>query len=365
MNKKYGAVPSQMIREMIKGGFIKNAIEENINPASYDLTISDEIYRVDGIFQPRQGEVMENLLGLMNAVPHALSNSLDKGVNYLAKLNESFHLPEGVYGYCNPKSTTGRNDIHVRILADGVLRYDALPHSYRGNLWVSIIPKSFPVKLYKGVALSQLRLFNEDTRFNELDLQIYFKKDRLLWNTSEQRPFEYEEIKTRDNDGSLILTLDLASDIVGYECMGTDKVLDFSKIKGHKADDFFKPLKKMDYIHLRKNAFYILSTREAVSIPPHLTCEMVPMDERSGEFRSHYAGFIDPGWGWGKEGEGQGRPLTLEVRPFEDIIIRDNQPIGKIRFEKVMEIPDILYDEIASSNYTTQKVAKLSKHFYI
>jgi dCTP deaminase len=115
-------------------------------------------------------------------------------------------------------------------------------------------------------------------------------------------------------------------------------------------------------VYLKKGAFYILSTNEAVRVPPELACEMVPMDERSGEFRSHYAGFIDPGWGWGEKGEGKGRPLTLEVRPFEDLIVRHGQPIAKIKFERVNEVPVAAYDSMGS-NYIKQSGPKLAKHF--
>ncbi len=284
---------------------------------------------------------------------------------YLIRLNETMKLPQSVYGYCNPKSTSGRNDVHVRVLADGVPRYDALtPGGWSGELWMSIMPKSFKVKLTKGQTLSQLRLFNRDTRLDNLELELANERYKILWRQNGTE-VTYEDIKIRDNDGSIILTLDLTSDILGYEGIPTKEVLDLSKVGGHDGKKFFKPVKKSGgFVYLKKGHFYILSTLEAVRVPPELACEMAPMDERSGEFRSHYAGFIDPGWGWGKKGEGKGRPLTLEVRPFEDIIVRNNQAIAKIRFETVARIPELLYDA-TDSNYVAQSGPKLSKHFKI
>lgn len=375
--KRLGALTDKKIKELIIGSFIEGADIKNVNPSSLDLSMSEEIYRLEGgIFQPRYGEKIADSLKDLEIAPHNLDYPLERDVTYFCRLNESIRLPELLYGYCNPKSSTGRNDVQVRLLADGVPRFDALtPAGFSGELWLAICPKSFPIKLSPGETLNQLRIFNEDTRFDELDLQISFEEHKLLWDEHEKRSFSYDEIKIRDNDGSLILTVDLQGDtvgLVGYECRRLNRILDFSK-RRYMPSLFFETIfKKNDrphfaksggYIQLRKDNFYILSTKEAVRVPPHLTCEMKPMDERSGEFRSHYAGFIDSGWGWGKEGEGCGRQLTLEVRPYEDFILRDGQPIAKIKFERVIEVPDVHYDQKDTSNYCKQKGPRLSKHF--
>lgn len=366
--KKLGALPCQMILSMINAGFIKKAKEKNVSPASLDVTVSSEVYRAERIFQPRFGEKIRELIKSARISQHDLNYPLEKGVTYIARLEETFELPNEIYGYCNPKSSTGRNDIHVRILADGVPRYDAVtPSGFKGELWVIINPKSYPVKISCGETLSQLRFFNHNTRFDEFDLQVALKNYQLVWDYSGKTPYGYDDLKIKDNDGSIILTLDLISqDVIGYRCYGSNRILDLSKINFYHWEDFFEPIKikkKNECIYLRKGDFYILSTRESIRVPPGLACEMVPMDERSGEFRSHYAGFIDPGWGWGKNGEKKGRPITLELRPFEDIVIRDNQPIGKIRFERMAEIPDIIYDNKTTSNYKKQIGPRLSKHF--
>jgi dCTP deaminase len=359
---KKGALPSQTIFELIAAGCITGAKDQNVKPSSLDLSISSEIYKVEGIFQPKKSETVRQVLNQIKKEKYSLDKPLKREQMYLIKLNEKLDLPESVYAFCNPKSTSGRIDVHVRLLADGMSRYDSIKPGWKGELWISVVPKTFPVKLYEGVSLNQLRFFNQDTRLNDLELELAMKRFKLLWRQKGEA-YDYEEIKVRDGDSSVILTLDLENEVLGYEGVISDNVVDLEKIKHYDFKKFFKPIKKKgDFVYLKKNAFYILSTNEAVKVPPELACEMVPMDERSGEFRSHYAGFIDPGWGWGLKGEGKGRPLTLEVRPFEDIIVRHGQPIGKIKFERLAEVPTAAYDAIGS-NYSVQTGPKLAKHF--
>ena len=363
VHNERGALSARQITQLMRAKFIVGAATKNIRPASLDLSLSNEIYKVEGVFQPRPKESVRDVLKLIKKEKHDITEPLERDHIYLARLNESLLLPESVYGYCNPKSTSGRIDLHVRILADGVSRYDAVsPAGYKGELWMVMQPKSFPVQVFEGATLSQLRLFTADTRFNELELEIAMKEHQLLWRQKEKKPLLYGEIKIRDNDGSLVLTLDLSGELLGYKCIYPDEVLALEKVDHYDSARFFTPITaRGGLVTLKKNEFYILSTREAVRVPPELACEMAPMDERSGDFRSHYAGFIDPGWGWGKKGEGVGRPLTLEVRPFEDLVVRHGQPMGKIKFERMIETPDS-YDAIGS-NYLHQWGPRLAKQF--
>lgn len=368
MAKKLGALPSQVIRDMMNTGFVQGANHENVNPASLDLSMTGEVYRINGIFLPPPAMRVRDMLSSLGAIVHSLKSPLERDVSYLVKVSETLSLPDGVYGYCNPKSSTGRNDVLVRIVADGVSRFDAAtPAGFKGEIWCVIIPKSFPIKIYEGMCLSQIRFFNQDTRHDELELQIEMARNPLVWN-KDMSPISYSEVVIRDNDGSIILTIDLEGDehgYVGWERQTTRNVLDLSQINHYAPSDFFRPLSMNgSYIALQQGGFYILRTKERVLTPPHLACEMAPMDVRSGEFRSHYAGYIDPGWGYGINGEGKGRPIVLEVRPFEDIVLGDYQPIGKVKFEKMTEIPDILYDQISTSHYTAETgLPRLSKHF--
>ncbi len=353
-----------MISDLMDGEAIIGADSANVRPASLDLSLSDEVYRVDGIFQPRPNETVRQVLDLVTKEKHSLDKPMERGRMYIARLNEVLNLPETIYGFCNPKSTSGRLDIHIRLMADGVPRYDSVtPAGFTGELWVSIAPKTFPVIAKPGLSLNQLRFFNDDTRLDRRELELAVKRYGLIWSQKKDQPLAYDDLFIRDNDDSLILRLDGRKELVGYRGISGSEPVDLSRVGEYPPEQFFEPVHKQDgYIHLKQNEFYILSTREAVKVPPELACEMAPMDERSGEFRSHYAGFIDPGWGYGAAGEARGRPLTLEVRPFEDLIARDKQPIAKIRFEYVTEVSAENYD-LMNSNYNRQSGPKLAKQF--
>jgi dCTP deaminase len=359
-----GALPFQIIRELIRTGFIVGADEANVSPASLDLSLSEELYAIQGLVLPKVGEAVRDLLPYMGAQPHDLRTPLQCGRMYLARLNESLALPHDVYGYCNPKSSTGRLDMHVRVLGDGVPRFDSVtPKGYFGSLWLAIHPKSFGIQLHAGTPLTQLRLFTRDTRFSELDLEIAMK-DGLVWHAYEDRMLAYDELVTNDKDGAVVLTARIDGTFCGYHCIAQpEQVIDVAKIGTYAPADFFEEVTASDdALHLVRDHFYILSGAERIRIPPALASEMVPMDERSGDFRSHYAGFLDPGWGYGPVGEGKGRPFTLEVRPFEDLVIRKGQPIAKIKFEHMFAEPDTHYDTKVS-NYIGQSRARLGKQF--
>jgi len=364
MNYGQGALPAQQITKLMNSGCIIGAQPEHVSPASLDLTLTDELYEIDGLILPQTGEKISNLLELMGARKTSLSEPLACGKLYLARLTETLELPTQVYGYCNPKSSTGRLDMHVRVLADGVPRYDSVtPKGFAGELWVAIAAKSFAIQLHEGTPLTQLRLFTGDTRFSELDLELALR-DGLVWHQSEDKKLLYKDIVTNDQDGAVVLTALVEEGMCGYECVAKpEQVLDVARVGGYDGSEFFKPLKlEGGALRLKRDKFYILSGAERVKIPPTLASEMVPMDERSGDFRSHYAGFLDPGWGWGKDGEDKGRPFTLEVRPFEDLVVRKGQPIAKIKFERMAQEPTFHYDTKAS-NYLTQSGPKLGKQF--
>lgn len=362
--QKDGALPAQTLKALMEKNFISSGVIDHVSPASLDLTLSGEAYLIRGLMLPRVGERIRDILPLMEATPFSLDKPLQAGTLYLVKLNETLALPASVWGYCNPKSSTGRLDMHVRVLADGVPRFDSInPRGFAGELWLAIHAQSFSVQVHVGSPLTQLRLFTADTRFSPLDLELALE-DGLVFNRTSAEPLKYKDLVTHDDDGAVILTALVEDGLCGYECSATpDQVIDVAKVAGYDAKDFFRPL-TIDggALRLKRDKFYILSSTESVRIPPTLASEMVPIDERSGDFRSHYAGFLDPGWGYGQTGEGKGRPFTLEVRPFEDLVVRSCQPIAKIRFERMAETPEFHYDSKAS-NYLVQFGPKLGKQF--
>lgn len=372
-----GALAYQQITKMLLSGNVPGANSKNINPASLDLTISDEAYWVEGItlpapHLPKTPQTIRELLPTMGARKHNCSGLYLVDEIYLVRLNEKVDLISQVYGYVNPKSSTGRNDVHVRILADHVPRYDALaPAGLSGEVWAAISPKSFPVIIPINSALSQARFFTGDTRFDELELELELSRlsklgQSLIYDQNGD-PVNYPDIKVSDHDGSIILTLDLSSEVVGYRAIQTKRPFDFgSALKSVSRAEFFEPVEKRSdgSMVLAKGGFYILLTAEYVSVPEHLSCEMVPMDERNGEFRSHYAGYIDPGWGWKPDNSVKGQPLVLEVRPFENLVVRDRAPFAKIRFERMVECPEVVYGgSNSTANYASQCRPRLSKHY--
>jgi len=365
MTNRLGALPDTLLRQLIVGNNIIGADLEHVSPASLDLTVSEEVYKIRGLVLPKVGEPIRALMPFMEAKPASINEPLQCNELYLAKLNESLDLPEQVYGYCNPKSSTGRLDMHVRVLADGVPRYDSItPKGYQGELWVAIAPKSFGVQIHVGTPLTQLRLFTGDTRFSELELELAMQEG-LVWHPHEDKKMLYSDLVTNDQDGTVVLTALVEEGMCGYECIADPaQVVDVAKIAHYDPTEFFTPLQIIDgALRLTRDKFYILSGAERVKIPPTLASEMVPMDERSGDFRSHYAGFLDPGWGWGADGSGKGRPFTLEVRPFEDLVVRSGQPIAKIRFERLTAEPSEHYDSGRNHNYQSQSGPKLGKQF--
>jgi dCTP deaminase len=364
---KYGgALPSQTIRQMTEGGFIKDTNPNNIRPGSLDLSLSSEGYRALGVFRPSFGETVHHALNNgIKASKLGCDSILERGNTYVFLLQESINsLPEDIYMYCNPKSSSGRIDVHVRLMVDGISRYDYVPKGYSGPLWLMVTPKTFPIIVKEGVSLNQARFFNQDTRFDELRLELNFNQDGgLIFNQSGE-VVNYKDIKHTDRDGSVLLTLGLDFSVVGFEAIETKIPLDLSLKNHYDPECFFREvIPRNNALVLSSNSFYILSTKESVRVPAKLACEMRPMDERSGDLRSHYAGFIDPGWGVGVDNLSKGRPLTLEVRSFDSgIIIQHGQPIAKVRYEKMVDIPESHYDQM-NPTYGVQNGPKLGKYF--
>ncbi len=366
--KNLGVFPSQMIRKMIEAGEIK-ADPKNIQPASLDLGISEEVYRMRGTFLPQRGEKIRDVIAKESIYRADLRNPLERNGVYLIRLNETLGLPKEKFAFASSKSSTGRVDLQTRLLVDGYSRFDTVPVGYEGELWLQVIPKSFLVKLSSGERLNQIRLFNCQARVEWQDMEEVYEGNKLLFD-KEDNFIETREKITKENGNKLVMNIDLEGEgeggIIGYKNINHDKVLDFGKLGAHAAEDFFEPIfaRKDKSLLLEKESFYIFCTKEAVRIPREFSGEMIAYDISSGEFRSHYAGFFDPGFGYGENGEIRGRRAVLEVRSFDNnFIFRDSQPICQMNFEKLIEPADFVYSEKIGSHYANQSGPRLSKHF--
>ena len=333
-----GAFPSQRIDQMLRDGQVAGADALRIQPSSLDLTISDEIYKMKGVFLPRAGETIGDLLREGALFPWDLGKPLELNGIYLVRLNESLALPPSVYARTNNKSSTGRVNLQARLLADGVTRFDALPRGYRGHLWLLLIPRSFSIKLTRGDALNQIRFFNADSTLIRTDLEALYAEDALL-HTENGIHLQREHVEL-DDRGGITLTVNLDQPIVGYKCRPSGgTILDF-RVTDHDPSEFFETISrpKNGHLVLRRDEFYILSTLECLRVPPAFACEMVAYDPSKGEYRSHYAGFIDPGWGYGENGELPAAALVLEMLLQDnDVILRHGQPVCKVVFERLAE----------------------------
>lgn len=360
LGKNIGVLPDYRLREVMlakKWGIN----ESHINPASVDLPLSDEGYRLEATFMPRHGETVRAFLEAPGVNPRRISfdQPLEVGVNYIIRIDAQIKLPEGVYGYGNPKSSTGRNNLLCRLIADGVRLYDALtPVGWSGEVWVLVRPDSYPVLLCPGETLSQLRLFTGNTILDRLGVELEFDKHPLLFSGS--KPIQFQDTEVEE-DGAILLTPNLKNP--GWVCHNSSSVVDFSK-RDNDKNNWYEPIKARNgTLSLKKGRFYILCTDEYVVVPPHLSAELRPIDIRFGEFRAHAAGYIDPGWGYGSNGRMKGQRITLEVIPFEDLEFRPGQVVSKLRYERMSSVPKEHYHSRSGSNYRGTRTVRLSKHF--
>ncbi len=348
--KGFGAFPDFQLQQF----FRSPSSEVSISPASVDVTFSDEVYRLARYTLPRKGERVRDLLPLFGATPHSLSSQFEVGISYLVRIRESIRFPEGVYGWANPKSSTGRTDYHAQLISDGSSRFDGIPDGFQGETFCIVTPNSFPGLFSYGESLSQVRVFNQDTRLSQPELEKEWDKNSLFLH-ADGTPITHDELKVSDNDGSVLMTIDIPkSGLIGYKARLTRNFFDFSR-RDYRIEDWFESIygDGTGILELEPGRFYILYTKQQIHVPNHLAAEMSPMSARNGEFRSHYAGFFDPGF--------KGT-ITLEVRSPISFALRDDQPVGEVRFERVLALPKKPYS-MGGHNYQGQIGPKMSKHF--
>ena len=353
-----GVVPNQQISEMIQSGQINAAplvIDAQIQPASLDLRLGNVAYRVRASFLTGHGaKVTDRLKEFeMHRVDLTDGAVLEKGCVYVVPLMESLALPEGMNAVANAKSSTGRLDLLTRTITDGGTEFDRIPSGYAGPLYAEICPRSFSVLVRPGMRLNQIRF---RTGHAVLD-------DAALANLHAEIPLVNGDPVIDDGLGfSVDLNLP-GSTLVGYRAKPHTGVIDLDLIGHYDPTDYWEEVHSRDgHIILDPGAFYILVSREAVCIPPDYAAEMAPYLAMVGEFRVHYAGFFDPGFGHDSAG-GAGSRGVLEVRCHEaPFVLEHGQVVGRLVYEKMAEAPTQLYGVSIASNYQGQGL-KLSKHF--
>lgn len=367
-------LPSQEIEQLIANGAIKGSAGVDIapgqiQPSSLDLTLSHEGYSMPGSLLPLAGENVRDLIERYSrfAVDLRSPAVLIKDNVYLVRLREKLNLPGELAAYANNKSSTGRIDLQTRVICDSNPRYDKIPTGYKGDLWLEIIPKSFDVAARAGDSLNQAIFYGRRSLLSFDELITLNERSQLLYPPPGRPPTQdWFEKSGRGEAEGLLMTLDLEQDVVGFVAKKSIKPIDLARIGEHDPAEYFEPMPKPKdgTLFLSQEAFYIFSTYEYVSVPPDHAVEMLPYDTSAGEFRAHYAGFFDPGFGYGEKGEIQGTPAVLEVRPYEDdLIVRHRQPVCKMAYERLTATPQKLYGVGMPSNYAQQRGPRLSKFF--
>ncbi len=354
-----GVLPAQAIRALIGAGAVAAdhpVGPEMIQPASLDLRLGDHAFRVRASFLPGAGRRIADRLHdfAMHRIDLTPGAVLETGCVYVVPLMERLVLPPDLSAAANAKSSTGRLDLFTRLIADGGTEFDRVEAGYAGPLYAEISPRSFSVLVRPGARLNQLRFRRGRAALDDVALAA-LHAERGLVDTPPHI------------DGGLGFSVDLAPrgvEPVGWRAKPHSALIDLDRIGAYAPLDFWDPVfpRAGGGIILDPGAFYILVSREAVHVPPDFAAEMAPYLAMVGEFRVHYAGFFDPGFGHAPAG-GAGARGVLEVRCHEaPFALEHGQIVGRLVYERMAEVPDILYGAGLGSNYQGQGL-KLSKHF--
>ena len=355
-----GILPSQMIEELVATGRITAAepvAAGQIQPASIDLRLGRKVYRVRASFLPgRERTVGERLAELsLHEIDITQGAVLETGAVYVAELLEGLALPGVLLAAANPKSSTGRLDVFTRVITDRAATFDQIHPDYVGPLYLEISPRTFPVLVRTGSTLSQLRFRTGEARLTDAELQALQRRETVV------------DSDAPSIQSGIAVSVDLAGfgegGLVGYRAKRHTGVVDVDNVRGYDVADFWEPLyARRGRLILDPGQFYILASKEAVCVPPDHAAEMTPFDPLVGEFRVHYAGFFDPGFGHASAGATSARAV-LEVRSRDvPFILEHGQIVGRLVYERMAERPAALYGAAKNSNYQGQSL-KLSKHF--
>ena len=353
-----GVLASQHIREMIASAQLSGTpdiLEDQIQPASLDLRLGTVAYRVRASFLAGSDRRVADRLAEFEMHRIDLSGGavLEKGAVYVVPLMESLDLPNGIQAVANAKSSTGRLDLLTRTITDRGTEFDRIPDGYSGPLYAEICPRSFSVLVRPGMRLNQIRFRAGQAVLDDATLRALHAESPLVDSDAVI-------------DGGLGFSVDLQPEsgtLVGYRAKPHTGVIDLDRIGGYDPADFWEELhSETGHLILDPGAFYILVSREAVHIPPQYAAEMAPYLAMVGEFRVHYAGFFDPGFGHDAAG-GAGARGVLEVRCHEaPFVLEHGQIVGRLVYERMQDVPEVLYGAGLKSNYQGQGL-KLSKQF--
>jgi dCTP deaminase len=359
--RQTGILPDRDIAALFDAGALSTSRPldaDQIQPASLDLRLGDVAYRVRASFLPggrhRMADKLERLK--LHEISLAEGAVLETGCVYIVPLIEELKLPHGISASANPKSSTGRLDIFTRVMTDGGREFDKIAEAYAGPLWLEVSPRTFPIVVRTGSRLSQIRFRRGNAVLSEIELAGLHARETLV--AAEEPSI---------SGGGIALSIDLEGDgdgLVGYRAKHHTGLVDLDRKAAHQVLDFWEPLRLRGAreLILDPDEFYILVSREAVHVPPDYAAEMTPFDPLVGEFRVHYAGFFDPGFGHSGAG-GAGSRAVLEVRSHEvPFILEHGQTVGRLVYEHMLSRPDRLYGGDLKSNYQAQGL-KLSKHF--
>jgi dCTP deaminase len=331
---------------------------DQVQPASLDLRLGGTAYRVRASFLPGPGQTVASRVEQLKLHEIDLTGAavLERGCVYIVPLLESLALPQAVSASANPKSSTGRLDVFTRVIADGARGFDTVPAGYTGPLYAEISPRTFPVLVRTGSRLSQMRFRTGHPRLTAEEHQALHARETLVFD---------ENLEVGEG---VPLSIDLRGEgrhgLIGYRSKHHTAVVDIDRKNALDVLDFWEPLvnRGREELILDPDEFYILVSRESVHVPPDYAAEMVPFDPLVGEFRVHYAGFFDPGFGHRAAG-GAGSRAVLEVRSREvPFLLGHGQTIGRLVYERMAERPDRLYGTGLGSNYQAQTLY-LSTHF--
>ncbi len=356
-----GLLPAQTLRELIEAGHIsarESISPAQVQPASLDLRLGPVAYRVRASFLPNARVSVEAKLSAfsMHEIDLTVGAVLETGCVYVVPLQEHLALPPAISAAANPKSSTGRLDVFTRIITATGPAFDQIPAGYQGPLYAEICPQTFPVLVRSGSLLAQIRFRQGTPARTDAELQRLHREQRLISGD------------TADIADGIALSVDLSGEdvggLLGYRAKRHTGVVDIDRPGAYLVDDYWEPIHARNErrLILDPDQFYILASKEAVHVPPTHAAEMEPFNPLVGEFRVHYAGFLDPGFGHEAAG-GAGSRVVLEVRSHKvPFMLEDGQIIGRVIYEQLTALPDQIYGSGIGSNYQAQGL-KLSKHF--